>query len=121
MKEFIFHSMFKYRSFSLIRNIYDVLEHYIKEYVLPFTLKLNLSQSLCPLFRHTFNKRNNIDFVLIARLLSKKFLPFPFFVFMKFHTSRIFKINVELIHPRVKNVFSYPFVNSCIKLILCCI
>lgn len=66
--------MFKYRSFTHIRN--NVLEHYIEGYVLPFTLKLNLSQSLYPLFRHIFDtfllkkkkRRNNIDFMLTARL-----------------------------------------------------
>lgn len=123
MKEFIFYSMFKYRSFTHIRN--NVLEHYIKEYVLPFTLKLNLSQSLCPLFRRTFNtfllkrKEETIsilcslqDFFLFFsfffdrfQILLKKFLPFSLFVLTKFHSSKIFKTNVERILPRVKNIF----------------
>lgn len=96
----------------------------IKEYVLPFTLKLNLSQSLCPLFHRTFNtfllkrKRETIsilcslqDFFLFFsfffdrfQILLKKFLPFSLFVLTKFHSSKIFKTNVERILPRVKNV-----------------
>lgn len=129
--------MFKYRSFTHIRN--NVLEHYIEGYVLPFTLKLNLSQSLYPLFLHIFDtfllkkkkkKEETISilcslqdfpfFFFKFQILLKKFLPFPFFVSMKFHSSRIFKTNVPT-YPPSSCKESFPFVNSCVKLILCCI